>query len=465
MIERLVELIPKDLLHEPGAVFCSGRAARSSGRLRAFSGVLLAIALGPAASEAQAPGEVEWRSDEIAVNEHTFGPQWLPQVGVTGSGAIVSWAGHSVGDPPSSLLGRLVAPSGPIGGDLTISAPGSPPIAGQQIAACADGAQIVGWMEGAGIPKQAWFRVFDGAGAPVGPPHPASPPGFQFVETLALGCLAGGEVAVATFSPFAPPAPQWVTVQIFDRGGLALSDRVPVDGPAVSMVPLDLVALPDGDFVLAWSRSSGPGPLARRFGGDGTPRGETLRLHEGAGSCRQAALAILGAGRWLAAALGCFDGAGGGPRVARLTRVDLDGHFAPVEVELSETRGSALWGPVLASDGGRLVVGWVEGQPADAFPVHLRIFDARLQPLGPVLDASQDVAHTFKRDPDLALNDEGEGVAVWNSYGQDGSIDGVFARFFRLAPRPLAEEIPTLHPVAIALLAAALALSVLRRLR
>lgn len=443
----------------------AGVAAWNPKRLRAARGLLLAAALVPAAGEGQAPGEVEWRSDEIPVNEYTFGPQSLPQVGLTGSRAIVSWAGHSVGNPPSSLLGRVIEPTGPIGGELTISAPGSPPVAGQQIAACADGARVVGWMEGAGIPKQAWFRVFDAAGAPVGPPHPASPPGFQFVETLALGCLAGGEVAVATFSPFAPPAPQWVTLQIFDRGGLARSDRLPVDGPAVSMVPLDLVALPDGGFVLAWSRSSGPGPLARRFGVDGTPRGETFRLHEGAGSCREAALAILGPGRWLAAALDCFDGAGGGPYVAHLTRVDLDGYFAPVEVELPETRGFFLWGPVLASDGARLVVGWVEGLAADAFPVHLRIFDAGLRPLGRVLDASQDVEHNFKRDPDVALTDDGEGVVVWNSYGQDGSIDGVFARFFRLAPHASALEIPALEPAALALLAAALALAALRRLR
>jgi hypothetical protein len=89
----------------------------------------------------------------------------------------------------------------------------------------------------------------------------------------------------------------------------------------------------------------------------------------------------------------------------------------------------------------------------------VQVLDRYLTPLSPALEASLDFVHPFKRTPDVAIAQRAIGAVVWNSYEQDGSIDGVFARLYRLSSLTAATAVPDLTPGGLLTLISMLAIA------
>lgn len=110
----------------------------------------------------------------------------------------------------------------------------------------------------------------------------------------------GGFVAVWTAGPrFDEPGRRVIHARLFDRQGKPESGEFRlVDRTAGSQFPYRVVADRDGSFLVSWNevtpkrRSS---VYVRRFNRDGTPRGETIRVHAPSTSDRSNGVIAIGA--------------------------------------------------------------------------------------------------------------------------------------------------------------------------
>jgi large repetitive protein len=142
-----------------------------------------------------------------------------------------------------------------------------------------------------------------------------------------------------------------------------------------SFVQID--AANDGTFIVVWASDgrdgSGYGVFARLFDSNGEPRGAELQVN-------------------------------------------------------SYTPGDQIEPRPAILDGGAFIVAWVsEGQDGSSFGVFGQRFDQGGTPLAAEFQVN---AHTldYQLTPALDVNDGGEMVVAWSSAGQDGSLNGVFAR-------------------------------------
>jgi hypothetical protein len=198
-----------------------------------------------------------------------------------------------------------------------------------------------------------------------------------------------------------------------------------------------------GSFTVVWNVAAGAGVLEpshrlRQFDGAGLPLGDELVLNGDplhAGS--RPGVAVDPAGGWLTSA------ESGGPEpipgetvavwstlgsdtVARL----LQGGGEPIggEFQVSDPANGGFYPSVAMGPEGRFIVVWTttDGLQSGVFA---RRFDRLGDPLG---DQFQVNVYTTDRQhhPAISMDPRGNFVVAWESYGQDGSGEGLFGRRF-----------------------------------
>jgi hypothetical protein len=88
--------------------------------------------------------------------------------------------------------------------------------------------------------------------------------------------------------------------------------------------------------------------------------------------------------------------------------------------------------PAIAMDRkGNFVITWEsEGQDGDRGGIFAQRFNKNGKPIGSEFQVNTYTEH-IQGSPEIAMHKKGNFVITWNSYGQDGSIYGVFAKMFK----------------------------------
>ncbi len=237
--------------------------------------------------------------------------------------------------------------------------------------------------------------------------------------------------------------------------GSALLGQVPALGPEfqVNTYTTGHQAYPSvssadsGNFVVAWDS----------VGQDNGTRGVFARLFDPAGAALTAELPVntYTSGTKSAASVACApaggfvvvwqqetgeDGSGTGVFGRRF---DAAGAPAGGEFPVNSFTTSNQDSPRVAMDGsGNFVVVWQSfSQDANGFAIVARRFDSAGTPQG-----NDFVVNTYttgnQTHPDVAMASSGEFVVAWESPGQDGDMEGIFARRFDAGGNPLSSEIP-----------------------
>jgi hypothetical protein len=151
-----------------------------------------------------------------------------------------------------------------------------------------------------------WVR--DGNGDPVAGPVQASAPGQEFVDAPVVAALGDGSIVVAWTSYDGDPrfgGSGDIYLRHFAADGTPLGDATLAhQGGGESQSAVDVVALADGGFMLAWQDAggtlgddSGYGIAARSFDADGTPTSDVFLVNQDtAGSQVDPHLAVLADG-------------------------------------------------------------------------------------------------------------------------------------------------------------------------
>lgn len=280
---------------------------------------------------------------------------------------------------------------------------------------------------------------------PVGPPRTINVFDEGDQITPSVTALANGTFAVVWISRGQDGSGDGVYGRIVDATGAPVSDEFRINTTVTGNQQAPRVAALEGDgFVVVWDSFGQDGDkdaiIARRFGNDGTPTGNETIVNETSAS-------------WQVAPDVTRTPSGG--YVVAWQSEDQDGSFAGVyarhfgsddtplnsEFRLNvEADGYQSYPRIATLTDGRLIAVWEsEGQDGDGNGVFARLFSADGIPEGTEFRINQ-YFPSYQSHPDVTPLADGGFAVAWTSYGQDGDRNGVYTRAFGTDGTPKGSE-------------------------
>jgi hypothetical protein len=332
--------------------------------------------------------------EEFQVNTYADYFQEFPSVaGLAGGGFVVTWDSRGILSGSTEVYGQRFDSAGnPVGGEFLVNTYSDDNQENSSVAGLTGGGFVVVWesKDQDGNNYGVYGQRFDSAGDPV-----------------------GGEFQVNTYTNFRQ------------------------EHPAVA-------ALAGGAFVVTWDSDlqdgDGDGVYGQVFDSSGDPVGGEFQVntHSAGYQDNPAVAGLAGGGFVVTWESGNQDGSGDGVygQVFDSAADPLGGEFQVNTYTSMSQKQSA----VAALSGGGFVVTWTSfEQDVDGDGVYGQIFDSG----GNTVNGEFQVS-TYSDDdqqyPSVAALSSGGFVVVWESYGQDGSSEGVFGKLFDSAANPVGEE-------------------------
>jgi hypothetical protein len=189
-----------------------------------------------------------------------------------------------------------------------------------------------------------------------------------------------------------------------------------------------IVMADDGSFLVVWSGSGtgdASGIYGRTFNSDGTPQAGQFAINNTTSSVQANASVDMDANGDFVVAWSDYGYPGVG--AVRARRFNSSGVGQGNDF-LVTTNG--ITSPSVASDAaGNFVVTWAEFDVVTGFDIFAQMYDTSGVEVGVPLPVN-----SFKSGNQtgskVAMDDDGNFVVVWNSFGQDGSGDGVYGQRF-----------------------------------
>lgn len=191
----------------------------------------------------------------------------------------------------------------------------------------------------------------------------------------------------------------------------------------------------DGRSVIAWTDSaadgSGSGVYARRYLANGEPAGPVFALHTSTtGNQDQVRVAMQPNGLFAAVWRSDPNSGTTNPPAARILVRLFDPDGAPLSAEVRVDSGLFSGSdPAIAADGqGRYTAVWTAfGVDADAFGIALQRVSSAGALIGGATRINNFETGTQSR-PRVACGQVGQCTVAWQSFGQDGDLNGIYAR-------------------------------------
>ena len=398
---------------------------RPSTRSSASVAVVAAL-LAPAGALAQSPA-----GSEFQVNAYTTNSQQRPRITFADGGDfVVTWLSQKSHPIVFDILARRYSADGtPLSGETAVDFPVFSGTLGG-IASNARGEFVVVWYsQVTAVPNtiRVLGRRIGVTGAPLGERFLLGDPYGSFEPDVAMD--AAGNFLVVWVSQRGSGLDQ-ISGQRFDASGAFIGSEFVVhsylDGrgsePAVSLSPV-------GGFVV-WSSpdGSGYGVFGRRIDASGIPVGAEFRVNE-VTTDRQRRPAVTVGPSGLAVVVWEDSRLGSGSHDLYGQRLDASGAPIGSEFRVNTQVANQQPGPSLSSDSaGDFVVSWDSYlQDGSGAGVFARRFRADASPRGDEFRVNTTIAND-QFQARVASDRDGNFVVAWTSRAQDGSSDGVYAQ-------------------------------------
>ena len=386
---------------------------------------------------------------EFPVNAHTTNQQVSARVAVGFDGSfVVVWASMNQAAPSSGLdvYARRFDPSGlPLGGEFIVNQFTS---WNQSLPAIAmsNGLQfVVVWAGGTpgGVDNEIFARRFDGAGQALGDEFRVNTysGGDESFPTVAMDMDGDFVVTWDTFNPTVGDGYD-VYARRFSSAGVPQGDDFIVNTDVPNHDYTSSVAMDDeGNFVVAWHAEfqdgSGHGVYARRFDSTGGGLGNEFRVNTFTTNNQLfPAVAMDADGDFVVAWQSQGqDGSGTGIFAQRFS---AGGAPAGPEFMVNTYTADGQDAPSVATDGaGNFIIAWESfGPDQSLLGVRARAFRANGSALGAEFGVNTHVI-SDQAFASVGLSASGDAVVAWQSFGQDGDQNGIYAqryRFDEIAP-------------------------------
>jgi hypothetical protein len=313
-----------------------------------------------------------------------------------------------------------------------------------------DGDFVVAWLSNTqdGANYGIFARRFNAVGGGLGAEFQVNTYTSNFQQYPSVGMDGDGDFVVAwsSNSQEGVGGGNGVFSQRFDSAGGSLSAEVLVNTHTLLNQLFPAVAMDgDGDFVVAW-RSTGQdgdsnGIFARLFDAAGVGVGIEFQVNAYTSDSQLApAVGIDADGNFVIAWASTGQDSSSTGVFAR--RFDAAGGGLGAEFQVNTyTSGAQSYPAVAVNGGGDFVVAWQSAAAQDGgdYGVFARRFDASGGALGAEFQVN---AYTsgIQKLPALGMDGDGGFIVAWESSGQDGGLNGVFARRFDAAGGGLGSE-------------------------
>jgi hypothetical protein len=385
-------------------------------------------------------------AQDVQVNLRTAGAQAHPAIAMDAAGhAVIVWSSYFTTPGRSNdILARRLDANGVLAGEeFAVNAGSEGNQTEPAVAVNRQGECVIVW-QGPGLEEEDIFlRRFDGGGAAVTGDLLVNlnTPGRQLHPNVALSDAGTAVVVWESRITGADGDGIRACAQLLDPRGSGLGEEMILDDPLYDCRYPDVAMDPAGSFVVTWLRETGPDTImARRFDANGLPVADPFEVSTARiTSLTRPAVALNARGYFVIVWDGDPNRAGDDDIHARL--YGPDGTPRGPSFLVNTTRaGAQQWPQVALGDANEFVIVWQHDtqDPNVATELYGRRFDADGQPAGDEFPLNTCVSDK-QRYPDVAVAN-GLFVAVWESNGQDGSGNGIFAHVEPPSPHASGQE-------------------------
>ena len=316
-------------------------------------------------------------TQDFIVNTQKDRDQAQPDFTALGDGRFVAVWLSNQGGPRYDVHGQLFNGDGtPFGSEFTLNAPTENSPSGPKVAALGNDQFVATWyVKTSGDDWNIVGRTFSADGSPAGGEFTvnSTTEGFQAEPDIAV--LEGGRFAVTWYS-VTDEAGAEARIRVFNADGSAGPDvAAPASDIWAGGTPA-ILALPDGQFVVAWTSTGSKVEVhGRIFHADGSPAGDDFLINS----------------------------------------IGYDGQSAPRMTALTD---------------GSFVVTWMSQEPGETgFDIRARTFHADGTPVGPdfLVNTTQ---MGYQAVPDVVGLSDGRFVITWESLEGDPANYDIRGRLF-----------------------------------
>ncbi len=387
---------------------------------------------------------------DLRVNEYTPGDQRAPAVAVHhGGDFVVVWASEGQDGSESGIYGRRFDASGtPRGGEFRANTYTTGIQFAPSVAVDGDGDFVVVWesryQDGSGLGVYA--QRYNASGEPQGDEFRVNTYVSESQRHATVAMEPDGDFVVVWASYQQEGAAGYgLYAQRYDAGGSKRGGEFRVNQHTTGSHVYPHVAVDAaGGFVVAWSptlpSSTEYDVLARRFAADGSPVGEEFLVNAHTTSVQaNPSVAVAADGRFAVAWNSYMQDGDDYGVYARRFATDGTPDGGEMRVNTSTSDDQSLPSIAFASNGDALVAWQGNGQDGSGYGTFARRFDRAGAPAGGEFRVN---AHTTANQvaPAVARTAAGDAVVVWQGLHQDGSLNGVFARRYRVRPNVTASS-------------------------
>jgi hypothetical protein len=391
---------------------------------------------------------------EFRVNGTTAGNQTFEQfnaqyVAMDADGdAVVVWVSdRDDGSGDGVFAQRYAADGTPVGGQFQVNLFAQGDQSNASVAMDADGDFVVTWSSENqdGSDWGIYARRYSANGTPSGGEFRVNQTsaGYQRLSSVAIDAQGNFIVAWTQRPSVARVCPCEIMARRFDSDAVPLGDEFQINEPSSDFVAQPRVAVNGrGEYAVVWLRSQGAGTedvYARTFAVDGTPLSGEFRVHQYSGNQQiRPSVSISAIGEvvisWQNQAQNLpppappvFE-----PQHVYLRRFSLNGMPLGDDIRVNSTPAPEHRNATTAmSPNGNFIIAWAGKNAAipesELFEILQQAYDADGLPVGEesrinVTTANQQIFAS------IAMDADGDYLAVWTSVGQDGDGYGIYAR-------------------------------------
>ncbi|MAT16783.1 MAG: hypothetical protein CMJ46_16110, partial [Planctomyces sp.] len=305
------------------------------------------------------------------------------------------------------------------------------------VAMSSTGSFVIVWssnfQDGSG--NGVYAQLFDSAGSPIGNEFLVNTYTNSDQWTPSVAMSDAGQFVVTWTSSGQDGSQTGVHGQRYDENGVPLGVEFRVNTSTAGSQFHPTVSMADsGQFVVAWTSMNGSEPdvYAQRYDASGNPNGGEFRVNTFTNSYQYfPSVSLSDSGEFIVSWTSLDqDGAGGGIYAQR-----YDANGIPIGNEFrvnSQTADSQEYSSVSLANTGDFLFTWTSyGQDGDQRGIFTRAYKSDGTPIG-----NETQVNSFSSGNQIAssvrLNEAGQAVAVWSSFGQDGDSWGVYSQRFLL---------------------------------
>lgn len=384
-------------------------------------------------------------SNETAINSYANSDQYQPATarwGGSPNGRVTVWASNGQDGSGFGIYGQRLDENGnKVGAEFRVNSTTANAQETPTVTEMADGGFMVFWTGLRTATTTTWRTYgqrYDANGNKVGAEIALSVPGDSTLRSYpSATLLSDGKVAVAY--GYAAGSASDIFVQLYDSSGVAVGGRRSVALPKVNAAAITdipaITALNGGGFVVSWGEdysTNGYEVKAQRFDNAGNKQGSSFYVQSAARALDQRLpnMAALEDGGFVAVWADQAAERDGDFYTVRLQRFDAGGTKVGGEVRVnSYTYNSQVTPDVIGlKDGGYLIAWQSTGQDGDQNGIYAQRFRADGTAAGNEFRLSQTSVGN-QIHVDLSLSADGDVIATWASNGgEDGSGHAIISR-------------------------------------